>query len=212
MKLRELLLESKDISIQELDKLTKTSGKPVYILLAGSLGSGKSFIVKRDLDVDTVDLDVFTMELGAGVYDKKNVGKAMAMLKKAIAERLSNGQTFVQQGTSANLQSTINKIKNAKNHGFITVLLYVDTPVDQAIRQVEKRVAAGGHGESIDRTKVEHTSADAKLTFRALSGVDFEKATEDDIERVKQAVEKTEKTLDNVRKNLDYFIRIENTY
>lgn len=196
----------------ELDALTKKSDKPIYVMVAGSVGSGKSYVVERDLDIHTIDPDKFTVELGDGVYDGKHVAKSMAMVKKAVAERLDKKQTFLQQGTAANLQSTINKFKVAKEKGFITVLLYVDAPIEQAIAQVEKRVAAGGHGDTIDRKKVENTSAGAKLTFRALSGVDFDKATEEDLDRVKQALEKTEKTLDDARKHLDYFIRVDNKY
>lgn len=212
MKLKQLLLESKNISIEDLDALTKKSDKPIYVMVAGSVGSGKSYVVERDLDIHTIDPDKFTVELGDGVYDGKNVAKSMAMVKKAVAERLDKKLSFLQQGTAANLQSTINKFKVAKEKGFITVLLYIDAPVEQAIAQVEKRVAAGGHGDTIDRKKVENTSAGAKLTFRALSGVDFDKATEEDLDRVKQALEKTEKTLDDARKHLDYFIRVDNKY
>ena len=196
----------------ELDALTKKSDKPIYVVVAGSVGSGKSYVVERDLDIHTIDPDKFTVELGDGVYDGKNVAKSMAMVKKAVAERLDKKLSFLQQGTAANLQSTINKFKVAKEKGFITVLLYIDAPIEQAIAQVEKRVAAGGHGDTIDRKKVENTSAGAKLTFRALSGVDFDKATEEDLDRVKQALEKTEKTLDDARKHLDYFIRVVNKY
>ena len=212
MKLKQLLLESKNISMTELDALTKKSDKPIYVMVAGSVGSGKSYVVERDLDIHTIDPDKFTVELGGGVYDGKNVAKSMAMVKKAVAERLDKKLSFLQQGTAANLQSTINKFKVAKEKGFITVLLYIDAPIEQAIAQVEKRVAAGGHGDTIDRKKVENTSAGAKLTFRALSGVDFDKATEEDLDRVKQALEKTEKTLDDARKHLDYFIRVDNKY
>lgn len=196
----------------ELDALTKKSDKPIYVVVAGSVGSGKSYVVERDLDIHTIDPDKFTVELGDGVYDGKNVAKSMAMVKKAVTERLDKKLSFLQQGTAANLQSTINKFKVAKEKGFITVLLYIDAPIEQAIAQVEKRVAAGGHGDTIDRKKVENTSAGAKLTFRALSGVDFDKATEEDLDRVKQALEKTEKTLDDARKHLDYFIRVVNKY
>ncbi len=212
MKLKQLLLESKNISMAELDALTKKSDKPIYVVVAGSVGSGKSYVVERDLDIHTIDPDKFTVELGDGVYDGKNVAKSMAMVKKAVTERLDKKLSFLQQGTAANLQSTINKFKVAKEKGFITVLLYIDAPIEQAIAQVEKRVAAGGHGDTIDRKKVENTSAGAKLTFRALSGVDFDKATEEDLDRVKQALEKTEKTLDDARKHLDYFIRVVNKY
>lgn len=212
MKLKDLLLESKNIDISTLDNLTK-SDKPIYIVVAGSVGSGKSFIVDKHLkDVHTIDPDKFTMALGDGVYDSKNVAKSMTLVKKAVSERLSNKQTFIQQGTSANLQLTINKLKNAKDHGFETVLLYIDAPVEQAINQVEKRVKEGGHGESIDSKKVENTSNGAKLTFRALSGVDMDKAGEADLERVKQALEKTNNDLKTAQSYLDYYIRIDNTY
>ena len=205
-------MESKDISLVQLNSIVKNSRKPVYILVAGSTGSGKSFVVKRDLKVDTIDPDKFTMELGKGVYDGKNVAKSMAMVRKAVTERLDKKQTFLQQGTSANLQSTINKLKAAKKNGFTTVLLYIDAPVDQAIKQIEKRVEGGGHGADITKVKVERTSAGAKLTFRALSGVEFDKATVEDAERVEKALEKTEKTLIKARNNLNYFIRVENKY
>lgn len=206
------LMEARDISMSKLNSLTKASKKPIYILVAGATGSGKSFIVKRDLNIDTIDPDEFTIQLGDGIYNNKNVSKSMALVKKAVLEKFKNQETFLQQGTSANLQSTINKLKTAKEHGFTTVLLYVDAPIEQAIKQIEKRVSDGGHGESIDRKKVENTSAGARLTFRTLSGVDFEKATEDDLKRVETALEKTEKTLSKARQNLDYFIRVENKY
>lgn len=207
------LMESRNISISQLDSITKKSKKPVFILIAGSVGAGKSFVVNKNLpSVDTIDPDKFTVELGKGVYDGKNVAKSMAMVKKAVAERLDKKQTFLQQGTSANLQSTINKLKKAKEKGFTTVLLYVDAPIEQALKQVERRVQGGGHGDTIDRRKVENTSNGARLTFRALSGVDFDKATEEDLERVEKALAKTEKSLSKARRNLDYFIRVENRY
>lgn len=213
MKIKDLLFESKNIEISSLDTLIKKSNKPFYIVVAGSVGSGKSFIVDRDLkDIHIIDPDKFTVELGNGVYDSKHVAKSMAMVKKAVLEKLSNKETFIQQGTSANLQSTINKLKNAKEHGYKTVLLYIDTPIEQAIKQIEKRLSNGGHGESIDRKKVENTSNGAKLTFRALSGVDIDKATEDDLERVEDALSKTVEDLKQAQNFLDYYIKMENIY
>lgn len=208
------LMESKEITISQLkNQLTKDKKNSYYVVVAGSTGSGKSFIVNRDLpDINVIDPDEFTMQLGSGVYDGKNVAKSMAMVKKAVQERLSNKSTFLQQGTAANLQLTINKLKKAKESGFKTVLLYIDAPVEQAIKQIEKRVSSGGHGESIDIKKVENTSAGAKLTFRALSGVDYDKATSEDIIRVEQALEKTTKDLKKAQEFLDFYLRIENKY
>ena len=207
------LMESKEVNYNQLSTIVKNSKKPIYILVAGSVGAGKNFVVNKHLPaVDTIDPDKFTMELGKGIYDGKNVSKSMAMVKKAVQERIANKKSFLQQGTSANLQSTINKLKQAKDNGFKTVLLYVDAPIDQALKQIEQRVSKGGHGATIDRKKVENTSNGARLTFRALSGVDFEKATAEDLSRVEQALEKTEKTLDGARKHLDFFIRVDNKY
>lgn len=217
MKLVELnkcvfLNESKDISMSELNLLIKKNLKPLYILVAGGVGSGKSFIVDKNLDVDVVDPDKFTVELGDGFYDEKNVAKSMALVKKAVKDKLNGKQTFLQQGTSANLQSTMNKLKVAKENGFTTVLLYVDTPVEQAFAQIEKRVSTGGHGKTIDIKKVEKTSAGAKLTFATLTGVDFDTISNDDEIRVKQAFEKTQQSLKKARENLDYFVKIKNNF
>jgi len=209
----EIILEAKNINIKQLDTLTKHSKKPIYIIVAGSVGAGKSYIVDKHLpNIDTIDPDKFTIELGKGVYNGKNVSKSMAMVKKAVAERLSNKQSFLQQGTAANLQSTINKLKKAQENGFKTVLLYIDAPIEQAIKQIEKRVRAGGHGDTISPDKVQRTSEGARLTFRALSGVDLDKATVEDFERVDKALEKTTKDLKKAQKYLDFYIKIENTY
>lgn len=213
MQLSDLLLEVRNINVKQLNTLIAKSKKPIYVVVAGSVGSGKSYVAKRDLKgIKTIDPDAFTMELGGGEYDASNVAKSMAMVKKEAEEMFKSGQSFLQQGTSANLQSTINKLKKAKQSGFRTVLFYVDTDIEQAMKQVEKRVGDGGHGSTIDLKKVTNTSNGARLTFRALSGVDFDKATAEDLSRVEQALEKTEKDLDKARENLDFFIRIENKY
>jgi len=205
------LMGSKRIGIDDLKSLIEKSEKPIYILVAGSVGSGKSFIVGTHLpNIKVIDPDAYTVEFGDGVYDGKNVAKSMDMVKKEVSERIKNGFTFLQQGTSANLQSTINKLKYAKKYGFTTVLFYVDTPVEQAIEQVKKRVSLGGHGETIDSKKVENTSKGAKLTFRALSGEENNWLTPDDHSRINIALEKTEKDLESARKHLDYFIKIDN--
>ena len=74
MQVNELILEAKNINIKQLDDLVKVSNEPIYVIVAGSVGSGKSFIVDRDLpNIEVIDPDKYTMELGNGVYDSKNV-------------------------------------------------------------------------------------------------------------------------------------------
>ena len=202
---------SREMKIDDLVILVKKSKVPIFILVCGSLGSGKSTIVDTYLsNITVIDPDKFTIDLGNGTYYGSNVAKSMAMVKKAVIEQMDKRETFIQQGTSANLQSTFNKLKVAHAKGYKTILLYVDTSVEQAIKQIENRVSFGGHGATIDATKVAKTSAGAKLTFRTLTGVEYELTTDADLKRVEQALEKTENTIDIVRKYLDYFIRIEN--
>lgn len=49
MQITDLILEAKNINIKQLDDLVKVSNEPIYVIVAGSVGSGKSFIVDRDL-------------------------------------------------------------------------------------------------------------------------------------------------------------------
>lgn len=204
---------NKELKIGDLDGFIAKSKTPVYILVAGSVGSGKSFVVSKFLPkVDVLDPDDYTMRLGAGVYSEKNVSASIKLVQKDIKDKLTRRETFIQQGTSANFQSTITKLKTAKLHGFVTVLLYVDTPISQAIEQVKKRVEAGGHGAGINSTKVQRTYAGAKLSFRALSGIETDELTQFDLDLIQTGLEKTESTLKSIQKDLDYFVRVKNEY
>jgi predicted ABC-type ATPase len=196
-----------------LQSIISDTTDPVYILVCGSVGAGKSTIVDKYLEnIEIVDPDKFTVELGGGLYDISNVAKSMSLVKKTVTYLLETRQTFIQQGTAANLQSTINKFENAKKTGYITILLYVDVPIEQAFKQIETRVLCGGHGETIDIRKVKNTYAGARLTFRTLSGVDYDNVTEEELKRVANALEKTKKNINEVRNDVDHFVYVENKY
>jgi predicted ABC-type ATPase len=202
-----------ELTICELQSIISDTTDPVYILVCGSVGAGKSTIVDKYLEnIEIVDPDKFTVELGGGLYDISNVAKSMSLVKKTVTYLLETRQTFIQQGTAANLQSTINKFENAKKTGYITILLYVDVPIEQAFKQIETRVLCGGHGETIDIRKVKNTYAGARLTFRTLSGVDYDNVTEEELKRVANALEKTKKNINEVRNDVDHFVYVENKY
>ena len=147
----------KKIDINELKTLEETT----YILVAGAIGAGKSTIVNKYIpNFLVIDPDVNTMVIGEGKYDSKNVSKSIALTKKQVQYCLEHQKSFIQQGTSANLKSTINKLKDAKNKGFKTVLLYIDTPLETSIKNVSKR----NERSSIPNYKIERTYNGSKAT------------------------------------------------
>lgn len=85
------LMQEKVVTIDELKSIVTKSKKPVYIVVCGGVGAGKSFIIDNHFpNVDVVDPDKFTIDLGNGIYDGKNVAKSMSMVKKAVIEKMNN--------------------------------------------------------------------------------------------------------------------------
>ena len=140
-----VLNEGVSISIGQLNTLED----PVYVLIAGGVGAGKSYVLS------------------------KNTSKAMAITKKKVLDMLDSGESFIHMGTSANLNATINKLKVAKDKGFTTVLLFIDTPPEQAIENNKERVTKGGRGDTIPDHKFQRTYDGAKNTFDNLKNDDL---------------------------------------
>lgn len=118
-------------------------GQPVYILLSGGFGAGKSHVIEKVLGIpktDIVDIDEIK------VFKKLSVPKAINEVRKILQERMAKKQNIVQQGTSANLQSTKNKIILAKKAGYITVLFRVERDVDEQVASLFKRGEETGRG------------------------------------------------------------------
>ena len=152
----------KKINIEEI----KSIKQPVYVLIAGAIGAGKSFVVSKYLNgIEVIDPDEITKVLGNGEYISTNVAQSMAITKETVTTKLKDGKSFIQQGTSANLQSSINKMKQAKANGFTTVMLFVDTPISQAVVNVSNR----SDRNIISPRKIERTANGAKHTFDFMS-------------------------------------------
>ena len=164
MKFRELITEGTSISIGQLN----TIDEPLYVLIAGGVGAGKSYVLSKNTDLPIIDIDDVTMELGNGEYSPKNTAKAMAITKRKVSDMMEAGKSFIQMGTSANLNSTINKLTVAKGKGYTTVLLFIDTPPEQAYANNQERVGAGGRGDGIPEHKFQRTYDGAKNTFDKL--------------------------------------------
>lgn len=190
----------KKIQITDIKNITD---KPLYILIAGAIGSGKSTVVSKYLsDFNIVDPDIFTMQLGRGVYDDKHVATSMAMTKATVLSLLKGDESFIQQGTSANLQSSLNKMMNAKKNGFTNILLYVDTPLEKSIENVTNRTDRN----NIPSYKVERTHNGALLTYQVLTD------TVEDMSRVIPSLQSTLLTMEAAQALTDYTIHYKNSY
>jgi len=218
MRLKDLI-NSKKISIKSLKTLIEKSDKPIYVLVAGSVGAGKSFIINKFLsDTDVIDPDDFTKSLGNETYNSSNVAKSMSLVRKAVKDKLNKKESFVQQGTSANLQNTIKKLIQAKKAGFKTVLLYVSAPIEQAFEQIQQRVKKGGHGKDIDFKKIDKTYKGSKLTFKALTGENINSFDIEDKNRIQKALDFLNKsfkdisTLSHAQSYVDFYVEVDNTY
>jgi len=190
----------KKIQITDIKNITT---KPLYILIAGAIGSGKSTVVSKYLlDINLVDPDIYTMKLGGGVYDDKNVATSMSMTKVTVESLLKGNESFIQQGTSANLQSTLNKMMNAKKNGFTTILLYIDTPLEKSIENVANRTDRN----NIPSYKIKRTHNGALLTYQVFTDM------VEDMSRVIPALESTLLTMEAAQALTDYTIHYKNSY
>ncbi len=187
--------------IQITDIKNINTAKPLYILIAGAIGAGKSTVVSKYLPtIEVVDPDIYTMQLGRGVYDEKNVATSMAMVKSVVNQKLSGNETFIQQGTSANLQSSLNKMMNAQKNGFTTILLYIDTPLEKSIENVANRKDRN----IIPSYKVKRTHDGALLTYQLFTN------TVEDVSRVIPALQNTLLTEEAAQALTDYTIHYKN--
>jgi predicted ABC-type ATPase len=206
-KMKQQIEESKELTIKDLQDLLKN--EKIYVLMAGSVGSGKSFFTNKYFkEIKTLDPDDIKKSLGYNDENKK-VTKSIKILQKEVEELFKKGISFIQQGTSANLQSTINKLIKARKYDYKTVLIYIDGGSDEEIlAKIKKRVDNGGHGKSIDLYKIQKTKKFSKLTLKVLSNqlVDI-----DDMENsnINKSIEKTIKDIKKAQDLLDFFLIID---
>ena len=163
-------------SLNNIDKIKEIhkNGSPIYVVTAGVQGSGKStFAVENFKDIEVVDLDEINKKISKGNMEtfQKNRSKAIAIKNEVIERCFEKKKSFIDAGTAANTQATLRKLERAKHDGYVTVLIYVNIPLEVAIERNLKRIEKGGHGvpqekcmEIINRTdmNVRNTVKEAK--------------------------------------------------
>lgn len=159
-------VDYKYISIDEVDRLQGL----VYVLVAGTMGAGKSTIISKHIKtIKLMDIDEVIAELGNGVYDRENMYKAYEIISKEIFQMMARKESLVAMGTSGSVYSAIERLVNAKELGYKTVLIHVHVPVEQAIKQNRERIKRGERGVKLaEEYKIGEVYCDVDRTVRHL--------------------------------------------
>lgn len=166
-------------TVQEID--TYVAQHPelkFYILIAGGMGAGKSYVIENNVkSIPIMDVDYTMQELGFTQYTKEEFSIAMKQIAEEIDAMMRAGKSFVAMGTSSHLPFAIDKLFNAKMKGYTTALVHIDTPIEQAIQQNRERVAQGKRGVKLsDEYRITKTTMGAANTVANLKDtalVDF---------------------------------------
>jgi len=157
------LIES--VKLATMDDLKKHKG--VYIFVMGGSASGKNYWAEKHLgNLKLVDTDAVVKDIMKPEDDpRKLVSTAIAIVNKEIDKSIAKGISFVQTGTGANYKGLYNRLARAKEAGYTTALVLIDTDPQLAIKRNAERVAAGGHGATLEPEKIIRTNRYAKENY-----------------------------------------------
>jgi len=139
---------------------------PVFIVIAGPPGSGKSSVVKCDPGVDYFNNDDKAKEL-TGSYKgitpevRKKVGK---LCENFVHEHIKEKKSFCTEST-LRTDIAITQAEDAKNAGFKTKMIFISTDsVEKNIERVIGRAQGGGHSAEETDVKEAYTNSFKNLT------------------------------------------------
>jgi len=161
---------AESMNIQDLDKLNKSSVDPLYVMVAGGMGAGKSFIIEKNLhSYGLIDVDKIMVKMGLTNYSHDNFMEAMKAASELIEMHMDMGSSVIAMGTSSNLPLAINRLLNAKYRFYNTILIHIDAPVHQAMEQNRQRISDGERGVSkSEEGKIALTTDAARETVKVL--------------------------------------------
>ncbi len=135
---------------------------PEFVFIIGGAGSGKNYFINHHpvyRGYRLIDVDVIKQSVDLSTA----IGLITPMLEEAFKKKLN----VVHPGTGANLPASKNKIALARKHGYRVTLLLIDTDLETAAGNVQKRAAAGGHDVNID--VIANSNNKAKNNFSQLT-------------------------------------------
>ena len=92
-----------------IDQIENLKDDKLFVTVGGGVGSGKTFLAKK-----FITLPVRTM-----------------------TESIGGDESFIHMGTNSNVNSTKQRLQEAKENGFTTVLVLIDTHPDIVAEQIE---------------------------------------------------------------------------
>ena len=173
------------IDITEIDKMELARmgddhpfDYPFYVMIAGGMSAGKSFVVNKFIkEIDILDIDDTMAELGFTDYTSEQFSEAMNVISEKVDTYFYERFSMVAMGTASNPTVATNRLYGAKMKGYRTVLVHIDTPVHQSIAQNQHRLDLGKRGvKKSDEHKIERTTTGAARTvsyLRESALVDF---------------------------------------
>lgn len=160
--------------------ITDYRNNPIYVAFGGTFGAGKTTYANehfRDL-VHVIDFDDIAMEMVGG---SENIEMIKTVAKDAIKVKemrvngmFSSNKSFVDMGTMKDYDRVSNRLEQAKKAGYKTMLVFISTDPEEAMRRNLKRLAAGKRGVQPEKVHAFYNAYyDAVHTFNALKRSDL---------------------------------------
>ncbi len=161
---------SEFVLINYIDALPATKTLPIYVMVAGGMAAGKSYIVSKYIEtIKVFDIDDTMTDMGFIEYTDEQFSQAMKNISIQIEKHMTDHKSMVAMGTSSNISTAINRLYEAKQKGYTTVLLHVDASIEQSIKQNNERLEQGKRGVSkVEEYKIERTNVGAANTVATL--------------------------------------------
>jgi predicted ABC-type ATPase len=138
---------------------------PQFVIVMGGSGSGKNHFISHHSKYSSfklIDVDAMRDDLSTNI----------SSIKPALTEAMKLGVDIAHPTTGAgNLAAITNKFKMAKDFGYDTTLILIDTPVEISMKNVKKRFSAGGH--DVPTWKIQKTNEEARKNFDLASESQF---------------------------------------
>jgi predicted ABC-type ATPase len=138
---------------------------PHFVIVMGGSGSGKNHFISHNSKYSSfklIDVDAMRADLSTNI----------SSIKPALMEAMKLGVDIAHPTTGAgNLAAITNKFKMAKDFGYDTTLILIDTPAEISMKNVKKRFSAGGH--DVPAWKIQKTNEEARKNFDLASESQF---------------------------------------
>lgn len=147
----------------EIDQIENLKDDKIFVSIGGGIGAGKTFITKKFINLPVIDVDDFVAKVNEGKYDRSNLAFGRKKFNIALMEALESNQSFVHMGTNANLNGTKNRLTIAKQNGFTTILVFINTCPDKVFERIQNR-----ERNEISKERIYESYNDAKNVFDIL--------------------------------------------